>query len=89
MKRYCIINIDNLRDVTLIDDLPLDVEVLKGNCGPSPFYYDRDKAESELLKLTEKYGPKFHLFESTDRAIIRRALLNGQEKRVVIIEAIN
>lgn len=88
MKRFCIINMEGLRDVTLCDDAPLDVEILAGNFGPSPFYSDRGQAEKELFKLTEQYGPKFQIFESTEKAVIKQATVKGKGQNVFMIEAI-
>lgn len=88
MKRFCIINVMGLRDATLCDDVPLDVEVLAGNYGPSPFYSDRDQAEKELFKLSEQYGPVFQIFESTEKAVIKQATVNGKSRKVLCIETI-
>ncbi len=93
MKRFCIINVEGLRDVLLMDFLPIGQETIKG-CEVLPgnyrpvFFADRESAITELLRLADIHGPKFHLFETTHKAITRPAVINGARLDVSILEPV-
>lgn len=89
MKRFCIINIDGLSPAELRDDAPIDCDVLHGDYRPIVFYTDREDAVRALLKASEKYGPKFHLFESVQRTTIKGAMVKGNSLSVPVMEPID
>lgn len=66
MKRWCIINLDYIRNAEFADRIPLDCEYLPGDNRPSVFYSDLGAAEMALLRLATKSEGKgeFYLFEA-------------------------
>lgn len=89
MKRFCIINIDGMRSAELSDDAPIVCDVLHGDFRPIVFYADRDYAVRALLRFSEKYGPKFHLFEAVQRTTIKEAIVKGKSISVPVLESID
>ena len=69
MKRWCIINLSRIRDAEISDYFPLDCEKIDKKYLPKFFYQNRDQAEQELFRLTEKYGEGFYLFEAVGKVI--------------------
>jgi hypothetical protein len=88
VKRWCIINETGLFEAQLYDNAPIGCEVLLERYRPKCFYYDKKQAEDELIRLTEKYGDKFILFESVNRARTITMPVMGFNERACIVENI-
>ena len=64
MKRWCVINLSEIREPRIFDPVPLFYEILDKKYGPRCFYPDRESAENALMFMTETYGEGFYLFEA-------------------------
>lgn len=69
MKYYCIINLSHLRDAQLYNGAPIGQNFLPEQWRPGCFFFNKDEAETELFRLSEKYDGEFYLFESTEMVV--------------------
>ena len=74
MKRWCIINLSRIHDAEISDRFPLDCEKVEDRYRPKVFYQERDVAEAEIFRLTQKWGEGFYLFESVGKVV--RSIVN-------------
>jgi hypothetical protein len=76
MKKWCIINLNDLRDPDLYNLAHLNCEILDLPIRMLVFYFNRDIAEAEMLRLTKKYGEGYFLFESV-ATVIESQIMKG------------
>lgn len=78
MKRWCIINLEDLSDpdpvdlsrASIRDICMLECERLSKRYGPTCFYTDKDLAADELFRLQHKYpDSEFCLFETVGKVV--------------------